>query len=317
MTTFETKKKLTASVLFAVLLTAALPVTAFGHFAITYYDNYNYDTDQWDAWQDDDVTPLDAWDEKYLADDSSGNTVFTDHKLDSIAMFDLRTGFASKDGHGLTDDDWNPLQSIEDDASGQSAHHVFAALFKGMIYLEEGDVLSVTSDDDVYVFLDGDTAWGQEVLSIPHIAWFETDSMTVTAAQAGLHVMTVKFIERRDVHSGIEITLNGEHLQNAEVPIDIKPETLNLKSKGLFTAFIGLPEGYGEEDVDVATVVCEGAPAAKAMMADDGRLIVKFSREDLVGVSPGDAVELTVTGELTDGTPFAGSDTIRVIEKGK
>jgi hypothetical protein len=61
--------------------------------------------------------------------------------------------------------------------------------------------------------------------------------------------------------------------------------------------------------------MCEGAPAVKAMMADDGKLIVKFDREDLVGVSPGDAVELTVEGELTNGTPFTGSDTIRVIGK--
>ncbi len=98
--------------------------------------------------------------------------------------------------------------------------------------------------------------------------------------------------------------------------IDIKPETLNLKSKGVFTAFIDLPEGYNEEDINISTVVCEGAPAVNAMMADDGRLIVKFDREYLVGVLPGDAVELTVTGELTNGTPFAGSDIIRVIDKG-
>ena len=51
-------------------------------------------------------------------------------------------------------------------------------------------------------------------------------------------------------------------------------------------------------------------------MSDDGRLVVKFNREDLVGVSTGDAVELTVTGQLTNGTPFTGSDTIRVIDKG-
>ena len=100
------------------------------------------------------------------------------------------------------------------------------------------------------------------------------------------------------------------------VDIDIKPETLNLKSKGVFTAFIDLPEGFDEEDIDISTVECEGAPALESVMADDGKLIVKFNREDLVGVSPSDAVELTVTGELTNGTPFAGSDTIRVIEKG-
>ncbi len=193
------------------------PKTAsvLGHFAITYYDNYNYDTDQWDAWQSA-ATPRDAWDDKYLADGLSGNTVYTDHAFTSIAVFNLRGGFFSKDGHA-SGEDWNPLQSIGDNVSGQSAHHVFAALFKGLIYLEEGDVLWVASDDDVYVFLDDETKWGQEVLSVPSVSFFDTDSMTVTAAQAGYHTMTVKHIERRNVHSGIEITLNGEHLQSAEV----------------------------------------------------------------------------------------------------
>ena len=120
-------------------------------------------------------------------------------------------------------------------------------------------------------------------------------------------------------HDGYEWSNNQGEVEvtaTTIVSIDIKPETLNLKSKGVLTAFIELPECYGEEDVDIGTVECEGAPAVNAMMANDGKLIVKFDREDLVGVSPGDAVELTVTGQLTNGTPFAGSDTIRVIDRG-
>jgi hypothetical protein len=110
------------------------------HFEITYYDNYNYDTGQWDAWQSP-ATPRDAWDDKYLANGLSGKTVYTDHAFASIAVFNLRGNLFSKDGHLSHGEDWNPLQSIGDNVSGQSAHHVFAALFKGLIYLEEGDVL--------------------------------------------------------------------------------------------------------------------------------------------------------------------------------
>ncbi|MBW7988904.1 MAG: LamG domain-containing protein [Planctomycetes bacterium] len=207
---------------------------ALGHFTITYYDNYNYDTGQWDAWQSE-ATPKDAWDDKYLADGSSGNTVYTDHAFMSITTFDLRGGLFSKDGHASGGEDWNPLQSIGDNVSGQSAHHVFAALFKGLIYLEEGDNLMVASDDDVYVFLDGNTVWGQEVLSVPSVSFFDTDSLTVTAAQEGFHTITVKYIERLNDHSGIEITLNGGHLQNSEVFIDIKPGSYPL-SEALDTA---------------------------------------------------------------------------------
>jgi len=108
----------------------------------------------------------------------------------------------------------------------------------------------------------------------------------------------------------------GSYHAEIEATIEIKPETLNLKSKGVFTAFIDLPEGFDEEDIDISTVVCEGAPAVSGVMADDGRLIVKFDREDLVGVSVGDDVELVVTG-LVDGKHFAGSDAIRVMDKGK
>lgn len=99
--------------------------------------------------------------------------------------------------------------------------------------------------------------------------------------------------------------------------VRIEPETLNLKRKGVFTAFIALPEGYNVADIDINTVVCEGAKAVKGMI-DGTVFIAKFDREDLRESLPaGDAVELTVTGELKDGTSFKGSDTIRVIDKGK
>lgn len=113
--------------------------------------------------------------------------------------------------------------------------------------------------------------------------------------------------------------------------IDIDPDTLNLKSNGAFvTAYIELPEGYDVADIDLTTVQVESAPAitdtkydfvtdpAQYLVDHDENGIlehmVKFDRSEVAAIlSPEDAVELTVTGELTDGTLFESSDTIRVI----
>ena len=104
--------------------------------------------------------------------------------------------------------------------------------------------------------------------------------------------------------------------------VRIEPETLNLDSRGTFSAFITLPEGYDVEDIDLATIVCEGAQAKSGHATGDGSgmFIAKFDREDLTGIVPGDEVTFTVTGKIiTDGSAvdFTGSDTIRVIESGK
>lgn len=250
------KQTMITAIVGSIILVLSVP--ALGHFAITYYDNYNYETDQWDGWIG--PTPMDAWDAKYLADDTSGNTVFTDHKLDTIAVFDLRNGFASKDGHATGGtEDWNPVQSNGDNSNPNSPHHVFAAVFKGLIYLEEGDTLMVASDDDVFVYLDDDAS---PVLSIPIISFFLTDSIIVSAAQEGLHTITVKYIERQDIHSGIEMKLNGEHLQNAEAFIDIKPGScpnpFNPKSKGSVPVAFVSTESFDATSVDPTTVILFG-----------------------------------------------------------
>ena len=346
MKTSSTIAKVELVILISLVLFGAYSAPALGHFAITYYDNYNYDTSQWDAWQSG-ATPLDAWDNKYLPSDIT-KTVFTDHAFTSISTFDLRGGLLSKDipVHPTGGEDWNPLQSIGDNVSGQSAHHVFAAVFKGLIYLEEGDVLSVASDDDVYVFLGGATAWGDEVLSIPLISFFDTDSMVVSAEQAGLHMMTVKYIERQDTHSGIEMKLNEEHLQNAEAFIDIKPGScpnpLNVKSKGVLPVAILGSEGFDVSTVDPASIRLEGVATIRSSYEDvstpvsdsedecacttegpDGflDLTLKFDTQEIIRalgqVNDGDLLLLTLTGVDIDGTPIEGTDCVVIIDNTK
>jgi hypothetical protein len=106
--------------------------------------------------------------------------------------------------------------------------------------------------------------------------------------------------------------------------IDIDPDTLNLKSAGQWiTCYIELAGNDEVADIVVSTVRLNGVVAAAqpTQIGDydsDGSadLMVKFDRSALQ-LEVGDAVPMTVTGQLIGGGSFEGSDTIRVISPGK
>jgi len=109
-----------------------------------------------------------------------------------------------------------------------------------------------------------------------------------------------------------------------EATVDFAPDTLNKKSKGKWvTAYIELEAGYDANDIDVSTILLNDTVSAKLKPVAVGDhdsngisdLMVKFDRalvQELL--TAGNEVEVTVSGELTDDTPFEGTDTIRVIE---
>jgi LysM repeat protein len=111
--------------------------------------------------------------------------------------------------------------------------------------------------------------------------------------------------------------------------VDIDPQTLNPGSQGRFvTAYIELPEGYDVADIDVSTVTLKIEGAYDSVPAElsptevgahdaDGipDRMVKFSRQAviaLLGGRTGD-VAFKVRGEVS-GSPFEGTDTIRVLD---
>ena len=95
--------------------------------------------------------------------------------------------------------------------------------------------------------------------------------------------------------------------------VDIHPKALNPSSRGVFTAYIQLPSPYSIHDIDISTVVCEGAEAIRGSIEDD-ILTLHFWRQDLDDIEPGEEVKFMINGELTDGTIFEGKDTIMVLE---
>lgn len=107
----------------------------------------------------------------------------------------------------------------------------------------------------------------------------------------------------------------------------IRPTTLNLNSKGVFTVYISLTgagfkssEGSKKPRIDYAnsSLTCSGADMVRASVSnkDDGTLIAKFHRNDLENVTPGNGVIINCSGILkVDDMIVAveGNDTIRVI----
>ena len=112
----------------------------------------------------------------------------------------------------------------------------------------------------------------------------------------------------------------------------IKPNTLNLKSKGVFTVYISLTgtswisqnEKTNKLRIDYAnsSLTCSGADRVRATVSkkDGGTLIAKFHRQDLENVTAGDGVRINCSGTLfVNGKTITaeGSDTIRVIGERK
>jgi len=101
--------------------------------------------------------------------------------------------------------------------------------------------------------------------------------------------------------------------------VDIGPDTLNLASKGEWlTCYIWLPEDYNVADIDPNSVLLEDEIQPEWIWFDEVEEVVmaKFSRSDIQELLTVGEVELTVSGELLDGTRFEGTDIIRVIDKG-
>jgi hypothetical protein len=122
--------------------------------------------------------------------------------------------------------------------------------------------------------------------------------------------------------------------------IDVAPNIFNLRSKGRWiTAYIELPEGYNVADINRTTILLNGtipvdpfwiSKPIKSVIGDYDNdsipdLMVKFDGQQVINYVMANVdlsrlyeerfmtITLTVTGKLNDGTPFQGSDTVKII----
>ncbi len=118
-----------------------------------------------------------------------------------------------------------------------------------------------------------------------------------------------------------------EIVDTAEAIVDFDPNTLNLLSEGVpVTVYIELPvdSDYTVQDIDIRTILLNGLisilyyPYSIGDYDQDGipDLMVKFDRSEVQNIlDVGKEIEITVSGQFTNGASFEGIDIIKVMSK--
>ncbi|UCE35951.1 MAG: exo-alpha-sialidase [Thermoplasmata archaeon] len=166
---------------------------------------------------------------------------------------------------------------------------------------------------------DRGNTWGDDTRLT--IAPETSDSPDIVINENTVHIV---WSDRRDGNR--EIYYKSMLLPSSLISaiVDIKPDTLNLKSKGRWiTAYIELPYNYTVFDIDISTILLENTipvenhPTEIGDYDSDGiiELMVKFDRadvEDHIGI-PMNSKTLTITGEMVTNESFKGNDIVRII----
>jgi len=119
---------------------------------------------------------------------------------------------------------------------------------------------------------------------------------------------------------GDAVDMGAYETNYIEVEMNFTPKTLNCSSRGKWVkAHIVLPEEFLPEDIDVS-VPAWAEPIdleyIKVLGSNPVKLEIGFIRQVFCeAVTKTDEVEITITGSLTTGQYFYGSDTIKLIDK--
>lgn len=129
---------------------------------------------------------------------------------------------------------------------------------------------------------------------------------------------------------GIQLLMPPIAGSSVEASVEIKPETFNLRERGVITAFIALPDPYNVSDIDVDTIKLHVKDAGdyvtpiRSVMAN-GKLVVKFDASNvadhilttlvhmqIIPPQTKQPIDLVIEGMVNEET-FEGSARIQVI----
>ena len=173
------------------------------------------------------------------------------------------------------------------------------------------------------------TAYENPVWSIPALSGgaSATLTLTTTVAEDGdrKNRAEITAMDQEDSDpSNNEASASTGVSPSTTAEITVKPETLNLGSRGVFTVFIKFGEDYPLDAIDLreSSLVCNGAEPKKFQVTqkDGGTVMAKYRRQDLGDMIAGDEVTITCEGTILSGeetVKVTGSDTIRVIGEKK
>jgi hypothetical protein len=200
-----------------------------------------------------------------------------------------------------------------------------------MILDPEGNY--VKEEVSLFKIVDAMVAWwyGPENFSWNQSYWvydrhcdmpFEPNSTPKLIPPTGEQVPPEKYyvvacLEGTIISDPVEIMIGNPTI---EAGVDIKPDTLNTKSRGRWmTCYIDLPMGYDVHDIVLDSIVLENIVFIEKGDIQDSTLMVKFKRSDVIDLfqSKQDAHKITIKGELNNGMQFEGYDWIRVISPPK
>ena len=195
----------------------------------------------------------------------------------------------------------------------------------GIFYYSEWDIDGDGDLDDRIILPERKTGnYRIEVIAEPGADPTETYTLEVSIGDSTLVLAKdIPISEIPNLPYMIESTETGI-IQIIPVAIDFDPDTLNLKSKGRWiTTYLELPEDYDVINIDVSTMMLNNQVQAEDKQTEIGDydndgiadLMVKFDRSNVEEIlNVGNEVEITITGNLTDGSSFEGIDIIKVIE---